>query len=305
MPGAMWLPFRKGNRSEYLALYILSALGIVVKVPREEDIGADFYCSLTKIEGNRMSFYAPFLVQVKSESEKEVIYGGPDKKGRWKKEEIEWLFSQELPLLIGLVDKEKLTLGLYSTSNMWSARYLGGNTGQVVLQPNIPDKQGEAVPMPKPYEMEEWTTDIGDRKKWEVPLGPPVVFISIDELENEETMEHYRQILQIPLHLEQQNISYRRLRVHFSAWPFKVETNKPSTVYGVNYAFNPTPGVNTDGQLKSLAPIIATLAFNYKSQKRYTELEKLKKVVQLLPAGQEVDLLKKHIPELFVNGGRD
>jgi hypothetical protein len=48
-----------------------------------------------------MSFYAPFLVQVKSEPEKEVIYGSPDKKRRWKKEEIEWLFSQELPLLIG------------------------------------------------------------------------------------------------------------------------------------------------------------------------------------------------------------
>jgi hypothetical protein len=208
-------------------------------------------------------------------------------------------------LLIGLVDKEKLTLGLYSTSNMWSARYLGGNTGQVVLQPNIPDKQGEAVPMPKPYEMEEWTTDIGDRKKWEVPLGPPVAFISIDELENEEAMEGYRQTLQIPLLLEQQNISYRRLQVHFSTWPFKFETNKPLTVYGLSYAFNPTPGVNTDEQLKSIAPIIATLALNYNSQKRYTELEKLKKVVQLLPAGQEVDLLKKHIPELFVNGGRD
>jgi hypothetical protein len=101
--------------------------------------------------------------------------------------------------------------------------------------------------------------------------------------------------------MEQKNISYRRLGVHFSTWPHKFETNKPATLYGVNYAFNTAPGTNTDEQLKSLAPIIATLAFNYKSQERYTELEKLKKVVQLLPAGQEVDLLKKHIPELFEN----
>jgi len=82
----------------------------------------------------------------------------------------------------------------------------------------------------------------------------------------------------------------------------KVETNKPVTAYGLNYAFNPTPGVNTDEQLRSLAPIIATLAFNFKSQMRHTELDKLKQVVQLLPGGKEVDLLKEHVPELFANG---
>ena len=46
MPGSIWYPFRQGNRSEYLALYILSALGISIYVPRTEDIGVDFYCSL-------------------------------------------------------------------------------------------------------------------------------------------------------------------------------------------------------------------------------------------------------------------
>ena len=88
MPGSLWFPFRQGNRSEYLALYILSALGVVVKVPKEEDIGADFHCSLAYMEDNRMTFQFPFLVQTKSISESTICYGGLDGKNRWKQEEI-------------------------------------------------------------------------------------------------------------------------------------------------------------------------------------------------------------------------
>lgn len=123
MPGSLWYPFRQGDRSEYLALYILSALGIVVPVPRQEDIGADFYCSLAESRGSRLTFHSPCLVQTKSRSIKEITYGGIDEKRRWKHEEVDWLFNQELPLLIGIVDKEKLLLDLYATSNIWGARY--------------------------------------------------------------------------------------------------------------------------------------------------------------------------------------
>jgi hypothetical protein len=45
MPGLLLDSFYQGNRSEYLAQYILSALGVAVKVPHEEDIGVDFNCT--------------------------------------------------------------------------------------------------------------------------------------------------------------------------------------------------------------------------------------------------------------------
>ena len=80
MPGGLYWPFWQGTRSEYLAHYILSALGVAVKVPHEEDIGADFYCSLADFDGLRMTFRSPFIIQIKSVSEKEVRYGGPDDK---------------------------------------------------------------------------------------------------------------------------------------------------------------------------------------------------------------------------------
>jgi hypothetical protein len=299
MAGGMWFPFRQGNRSEYLALYILSALGICISVPRQEDIGIDFYCSLAKNEGKRMTFYSPFVVQVKSSSEKEISYGGPDKKKRWKKEEIEWLFNQELPLLIAIVDKENLIMKLYATSNMWAARYTGGDVGQVVLQPDKLSKDND-VPMPQSISVSDWPAGVGDGKKWLVPLGPPILSISINDVENEAKIDEYKRMLSFPLYMEQENITYRRLQVHCSKWPHRFTTNKPEKfVYGLCYAANPTPGANTSEQLKSLAPIIATLAFNYKSQGKSLEIESLKPIVKLIPSSRELRVLRDKVPELF------
>lgn len=288
MPGVKWFTFRQGNRSEYLAQYVLSALGIVVKVPMEEDVGADFHCSLAKFNGHLMTFYSPFLVQIKSISEKEIVYGGVDSKHKWKKEEIDWLFTQELPLLIGLVDKNELSLKLYSTSNMWAAWYFSGNIAQVTLCPDVPCNKEDQVMSPtkenNAEEVSEWVSiNIGDGKKWTVPLGPALVSISFDDLENQEKMESFRQILSSALQLEQENITYRRLKVHISKWPLIIETNKGITAQGIFVAANPVPGANTEEQLKSLFPILVTLAFNYKIQKKEYDLEKIKKVLEMFP----------------------
>jgi hypothetical protein len=117
MPGLRLNSFRQGDRSEYLAQYILSSLGIAIRVPREEDIGIDFYCSLANLKEGDLTFSSPFTVQIKSNSEN-VSYGGVDKKNVWKEHEIDWLFDQELPFLIGIADKEKHNIKLFITINI-------------------------------------------------------------------------------------------------------------------------------------------------------------------------------------------
>lgn len=302
MPGSLWFPFRQGHRSEYLALYILSALGVVVKVPKEEDIGADFHCSLAHMDGKRLTFHSPFLVQTKSVSESKISYGGPDEHNRWKKEQIDWLFGQELPLLVGLVDKNTATLKLYSTSNMWAAWYSSGRPGEIILQPDVPASPGVPVSMPQGAAVKEWTAGMmGDGLRWQVPLGPPIVTISVDDSENIDRIDACRKMLSLSLWLEQENITYRRLKVHFSKWPLLIYPNelKDQFGYGVFTAANSTPGANTEDQIKALAPIVTTLAFNYKLQNRLEELACLKDLIKLIPEGPELGLLKDKVPELF------
>jgi hypothetical protein len=298
MPGSIWFPFRQGNRSEYLALYILSSLGIAVYVPRTEDIGADFYCSLAKRDGNRMTFHLPFIVQVKSSSIEKIPFGGPDEHGRWRKEEIEWLFTQELPLLVGIADKGSSKLDLYSTSNMWAARYAGGHFGEIVL---LPGTQGDlhGALMPAYTNMVDWPQGIGDGRKCDLPLGPPILSISIDDVENETRMEEYREILASPLRMEQDNIAYRHLQVHFYRCLHRFSTNKPVEGEIFYCVGNPVPGTNTAEQLESIKPIIATLALNYKIQNQKENLMRLKPIVQLLPQDELMNMVKRDVPELF------
>jgi hypothetical protein len=298
MPGSIWFPFRQGDRSEYLALYMLSALGICIYVPRTEDVGADFYCSLAKRDGNRMTFHLPVIVQLKSNSIRRLSFGGPDEKGRWKKEEVDWLFGQELPLLIGLADKASSKLDLYSTSSMWAARYTGRDFGQLDFLLPDPGDLHESV-MPTYSAVKDWPQGIGDGRKCELSLGPPVLSMSIDDVEDETKLTQYREILSVPLAIEQDNITYRRLQVHFFKCLHRFSTNTP--VQGTIFycVSNPVVGTNTREQLESLKPIIVTLAYNYKIQKQMENLMALKPIVALLLWDEVMDVLKRDCPELF------
>lgn len=50
-----------------------------------------------------------------------------------------------------------------------------------------------------------------------------------------------------------------------------------------------------------MAPIIVTLAYNYKHQNNLHGLQNLKSVIKLLPKGEVLSILKTKIPELFDN----
>ena len=225
MPGTLPYSFRQGNRSEYLAQFILTALGVSTPVLRQEDIGVDFHCALAQRQGNILTFGSPYLVQIKSASESYIAYGGVSKKGDWKKKAIEWLFSQELPLLIGSIDKQNLSLDLFSTSSIWIKMHELLNAGELRLMPNIPDNKDEEVAGANPQK-DPKLNGIGDGNYWNVYLGPPVVSISIHEVEDDEKIEKYKGILARVLEVDQANITYRRLRIPYSQWLLNIPTNE-------------------------------------------------------------------------------
>jgi hypothetical protein len=71
---------KKGDRAEYLAQYILSSFAVSVPVPRQEDFGSDFHCSMLRTEGELVRPYLPFNIQIKRRSDEtiadEIRYGG-------------------------------------------------------------------------------------------------------------------------------------------------------------------------------------------------------------------------------------
>lgn len=296
MPGSLWAPFREGNRSEYLAQYFLSALGVSVSVPRPEDIGIDFYCALAQEFGQRLTFHSPFAVQVGSYGTKDFSYGGFTEKGAWRSEQLEWLFSQELPLFVATVDKDKLAFRLYSTSPIWLTRYTYGTVSEVHL---IPDATHDPIKECR-EEVAHYKDKGGDGCRYNIPLGPPIVTLSIDQLKTD-IVEKARIALAKAARVEMLNITYRRLNVHFSQWTLDILTNDDSSVYKIGqfYAWNTEPGRNTPEQLRALLPIVVALAHNLKSQKRFDELNLLKGIFQLIPKEEIPEFVQTNIPEIL------
>ena len=301
MPGSLWAPFREGNRSEYLAQYFLSALGVSVSVPRPEDIGIDFYCALAREASERLTFHSPFAVQVGSYGTKDFAYGGlsKSKKGKkpnWQKEQLEWLFTQELPLFLATVDKENVSFRLYSTSPIWLTRYTFGDVTEVRL---IPDATHDPLREVRKV-VKKFSGHGGDGCSYDIPLGAPVVELSIDQLRTD-MVGKARASLAKAAYVEMRNLTYRRLHVHFSQWMLDILSNDDSSgiKLGQFYAWNAQPGKNTSEQLEALLPIIIALAHNLKAQKRMDELQKLKGVFDLIPQEAIPGFVRSNLPELY------
>jgi hypothetical protein len=128
--------FRQGDRAEYLAQYILSAFAISVPVPRQEDVGSDFHCSLLKREGSNLRPYLPFNIQIKSYGDKilneGISFGGITEGGNWRSHEFDQLLQTDTPFLIGIVNKEKdeQWMDIFSTITRYFIHYNWNNAGK-------------------------------------------------------------------------------------------------------------------------------------------------------------------------------
>src|ERR1700730_13029102 len=160
MPGVRAKNLRLGDRSELLVGQLLAGFAFTTRVPRQEDHGIDFFCNLTSEEGQLLKAGSFFTVQAKS-STGPIVYE--------KSYELEWIRSQENPLLLCVADRKALAMDVYSTWNLLCA-VLNGWRGQ---------KQASRIallPGSKPY---AWPGIVdNDDGSQQVPLGPPIVRIT-------------------------------------------------------------------------------------------------------------------------------
>jgi hypothetical protein len=186
----------EGHRNEAFAEYVLSSIATVVRVPRQADFGFDLLCTLTCSIDNGLYAGKSFGIQIKPPTTKRVCYGTIHKKNgkwKWKNHEIDWLFRQDQPLFLGIVDLKSHSMSLYSTHRMWWVYNEIGNPGKIILVPEAQPsgqigwdwfKRTELPPL-------DGGKKAGDGFCYEVPLGKPVARIDVERLENED--QYFRQ----------------------------------------------------------------------------------------------------------------
>jgi hypothetical protein len=200
---------RLGDRSELLVGYLLAAVAFTTPVLRQEDVGIDFTCSL--ITGPDESLLKPglfFSVQAKSKAEP-VVYE--------KTHELEWIRSQENPLLLCVADRAASAMDVYSTWNLLcavQAGWRGQKPSSIRLCP------GESsAPWPGVIDQQDGSQD--------VLLGKPIIRITHDEVFDGERTREIAEVLDAWVAIDRQNIVNRHAGMNWVVGPLAYETGKP------------------------------------------------------------------------------
>jgi hypothetical protein len=292
--------YRQGDRAEYLAQYILSAFAISVPVPRQEDVGSDFHCSLLKRESNNLRPYLPFNIQVKSYGDsvrtEGIAFGGITDRGNWRNHEIEQLCQADTPFLIGIVNKERQWLDVFSTITRYFVRYnwhQKGTPRQVNLIPYQPNEDQD-LGCGALEDLEEKANM--PRMLWKLPIGQPVLRITIEDSENTETCEQIKHLLEPHLRMDQENAVFARIGLGYFNWPLRIRTGQPLHHGAVGLVSPPFDAQMLQGQILSMARMAGSLLKSYQIKGMKREILDWEQVLRQLPTGAD-EVISRSVQE--------
>jgi hypothetical protein len=220
MPGARLKTFRLGDRSELLVEHLLSAFAFTTRVPRQEDVGIDFFCSLISRQEHLLKAGPFFAVQAKS-STSPIIFE--------KEHEIDWIISQENPLLLCVADRNSLAMDVYSTWNLPCGPLARGKPPRISLLPSVAREDWPGVEH-KPDGSQE------------IRLGNPIVRITDSDVFDDSRVDGIASVINEWVAFDRTNIVNRQTSMYWVVGPLSYETGKlpfASGQAGVAFYYNP------------------------------------------------------------------
>jgi hypothetical protein len=284
MPGVRLSMSWEGSRNELLASYVLSSVATVVRVPRDADFGLDLLCTLTDKKDNLLYAGTAFGVQVKPASQKAVTYGGLNQhKAEWKRYEIEWLYGQDQPVVLCIVDQTKWEVKLYSTNRIWRLRWMNGlETGRVQLAPDCEAQADAEEFLWKALPQVDDSPQCGDGRSYTIPLGRPIFQLLVRDQSLAHSRCDLRRCLDEWLRLDYKNIMHHRMDIpYMEEW---TEWRPNEVPLGLKYHVyhNPEPNQNVREILGSIEPAVVALYANLCRQRQLQKLASLRPILRLI-----------------------
>lgn len=209
MPGARLRSFRLGDVAESFTGALLKRLAFVAPVPRDDDVGHDFICALSEVDGKLCKAGPSFTVQAKS-NDKPIIFE--------KKHELGWITNQENPFFIIICDLSRESLQIFSTWNMLNA-FLFKGSKTIHLIPKEPKKGNNPI---------QW---VGAGPQLKIFLGKPILEFSSKDLLDKEKALSFAAILKEWILLDRENIVRRASKMYWVQGPRKYATNQSLAGY--------------------------------------------------------------------------
>lgn len=286
--------FKKGDTAEYLAQVFLSSIAFSNPVYRQEDYGIDFTCSLIDVinkngkRGEYKELYPneSFNVQVKTSESYSVTYKNKDKN-------LQWMFNSKTPIILAHMDFDDKKMFFYSISPIHYITIRGRKNYDTLTLNYYKNPKGVYRTRPNTFNYNDTNENIT------IQLGKPFMTLCITELTDFDILEEKKKILKKVLSKEQENITYRTLKLPIMRWLWKYETNDINTFrFGWNHVCD--KGDETinipENVLVHTSQFLMSLAKSYelhKDNKNYGDLyielhNSLRKVIQTIPFGEKI-----------------
>ena len=301
---------REGDRSEYLAVYLLSRLGLVTQVPRQEDIGFDLICNVADQETELLSFNYHYTVSLKSDEKPVEFFPAKSKKDDAAyTSHYDWLFRLELPLFLGVVDKENQKIALYSTLAAWFVFHEipDAEIGVIELVPYCGQEETRSVGRPVDHGPDERAAG---RRRFTVDLGFPITVLNAADLVNNELLAKKKESLRRAIELGGHNSQLARAGTPYHWW-FNLtrkdgfvagQTNPDGCNGGVAWEVSPFKNVgHLARNMAGLGPGLMATALLFKAQNRQDLLTALRPALRLLPEGVVPPEIKTALAEIFAD----
>jgi len=209
MSGGRARNFRLGDRSELLVKHLLAGLAFTTRVPRQEDIGIDFMCSLiTGSHGAGLLKAGPFFSVQSKSNRKALVYQKPH--------QLDWIRNQQNPLLICVADRRAMAMDVYSTWNLTCA-----------VQSGWKGREPKCIRLCPGKIAAEWpgVRDNPDGSQ-DVLLGKPIIRITQDQVFNESSTTEIAKVLEEWIRIDRENIVNRYAGLHWAVAPRAYETGE-------------------------------------------------------------------------------
>ncbi len=297
MSGVRSYSFREGDRSEYLAQFLLSALGLCTAIPRQEDIGFDFACSIADQESGLLTFGFPYLISIKSIANPSVLIE-PSKTAIQTngQQHIAWLFRQEQPIFLGVVDRDAISLRIFSLLPVWFIYYQSRHlVGTLSLNPRLNANDTGDVGAPKQgKELADWPGHF----HFDVDLGHPIAIVDLPTIQDEDSAFATKMMLRGAVDWAERSLLHRRLLIPHFYWLHKTTPDAES--YQTAFLFQQIP-LNPkarEEKMAALAPSLISFAIHFKEINDAASLQACAALLKYAPEGIVPDVVLERVPEL-------
>jgi hypothetical protein len=255
-------------------------------------------CSLADQSSGVVTFGHPYLVSVKSRGDPNIELVPTDAAIKANSQRhLEWLFRQELPLFLCVVDKAKFRMGFYSLIPLWFLYYRGGpRCGSLLIKPRMDSSDMSDVGEPKQIdEVPGWPSML----HYEVDIGHPIAVVDLDTLKDPDATEAVRRNIRRAAMHARTTQAHFHLGVPYFQWIAR--TQPDGKAFWPAFAQYPMPDepVARARVMQELAPAFIAFALYYKDVGDTKSLAALKALLKDIPPEFFEEPIRQKLPELF------